>query len=144
MNAGGGDEKGEHDGEREKYGLIPHLVVNGAGTGSGVLQDRSGAVEVVRMPARDGKRLMHVELKIGDAALFLCDDFPDPAAGCAGHREQTCQRITLHLDVTNCDGQSRRPPRPEPVKMLRWICSGAIATARSPTPSATSGHSPIR
>jgi PhnB protein len=90
--------------KREKYGLIPHLVVNGAEQAVEFYKTALGAVEVVRMPAGDGKRLMHVELKIGDAALFLCDDFPDQCGGVSrAPRADVPACITLHLDVTNCD-----------------------------------------
>ena len=66
---------------REKFGLIPHLVVNGASKAVEFYKTALGAVEVVRMPEENGPRLMHVELKIGDAAIFLCDDFPEHCAG---------------------------------------------------------------
>lgn len=33
------------------------------------------------MPADDGVRLMHAHLKVGDADLFLYDDFPEYCGG---------------------------------------------------------------
>jgi len=89
---------------REKYGLVPHLVVNGAAKAVEFYKTALGAVEVVRMPADDGTRLMHVELKIGDAALFLCDDFPEYCGGeSRAPKAGIPTSVTLHLDVTNCD-----------------------------------------
>ncbi|HEY1190929.1 MAG TPA: VOC family protein, partial [Gemmata sp.] len=60
-----------------------------------------GAVELVRMPAEDG-RLMHAALKIGDATLFLCDDFPEYCGG-VSRAPAGPSPVTLHLCVPNCD-----------------------------------------
>lgn len=89
---------------REKFGLIPHLVVNGAAKAVEFYKTALGAIEVVRMPAEDGTRLIHVALKIGDATLFLCDDFPDMCGGVSrAPKPGTPACITLHLDVPDCD-----------------------------------------
>jgi PhnB protein len=89
---------------RDKHGLIPHLVVNGAAKAVEFYKAALGAVEVIRMPDPNSDRLMHVELKIGDAALFLCDDFPEYCGGePRAPRPGTASAITLHLDVENCD-----------------------------------------
>ena len=32
-----------------------------------------GATEVMRMPAPDGKRLMHAEMEVNGAEIFMCD-----------------------------------------------------------------------
>jgi PhnB protein len=87
-----------------KYGLVPHLVVAGAAKAVEFYQLALGAVEVVRMPDPNSDRLLHVELQIGDAVLFLCDDFPE----CSGHTSRAptlggTTPVTLHLDVSNCD-----------------------------------------
>ena len=43
-------------------------------------------------------------LKIGDATLFLCDDFPEYCGGVStAPRPDVPPCITLHLDVANCD-----------------------------------------
>jgi len=89
---------------REKHGLVPHLVVNGAAKAIEFYKSALGAVEIARMPAEDGTRLMHAELKIGDASLFLCDDFPEYCGGVAGAPKPGVPTpVTLHLDVTDCD-----------------------------------------
>jgi PhnB protein len=64
-----------------------------------------GAEEVSRMPEQGGgPRLMHATLRIGDATLFLCDDFPEYCGGVsAAPRADVPPCITLHLDVANCD-----------------------------------------
>jgi|DewCreStandDraft_4_1066084.scaffolds.fasta_scaffold346533_1 PhnB protein len=89
---------------RAKYGLIPHLVVAGAAKAVEFYQSALGAVEVVRMPDPNSDRLMHVELKIGDATLFVCDDFPDQCGGVSrAPKLGAASAVTLHLDVPNCD-----------------------------------------
>lgn len=95
---------------REKYGLVPHLVVNGAARAVEFYKTALGAVEVARMPAEgDDPRLMHVELKIGDAALFLCDDFPEYCGGTVrAPKPGTPTPVTLHLDVPDCDAAIAR------------------------------------
>lgn len=89
---------------REKHGLIPHLVVNDAAKAVEFYKSALGAIEICRMPDPNSNRLMHAELKIGDAALFLCDDFPEYCGGVArAPRAGAAGPITLHLDVANCD-----------------------------------------
>ena len=88
---------------RERNGLVPHLVVNGAARAIEFYKAALGAVEVVRMPAPDGERLMHVELRIGDATLFLCDDFPEYCGVARAAKPGTPTPVTLHLDVPDCD-----------------------------------------
>ena len=69
-------------GMRRPGGLIPHLVVNG-GPKAIEFYKKCGAVEKwSRMPEQGGgPRLMHAELRIGDATLMLCDDFPEYCGG---------------------------------------------------------------
>jgi PhnB protein len=89
---------------RKPGGLTPHLVVAGAAKAIEFYRKALGAVEVSRMPEQNGPRLMHAELKIGDASLFLCDDFPEYCGGVSrAPRSDVPACITLHLDVTNCD-----------------------------------------
>jgi PhnB protein len=62
-------------------GLVPHLVINGAAKAIDFYTKAFGAVEVMRMPAEDGKRLMHAQMMIGDSIFYLCDDFPEHCGG---------------------------------------------------------------
>jgi PhnB protein len=94
---------------REKYGLIPHLVVNGAAKAVEFYKAALGAVEVVRMPDQQSNRLMHVELKIGDSAFFLNDDFPEHSGGVSrAPKPGTLASVSLHLDVKDCDAAVAR------------------------------------
>ena len=94
--------------KREKNGLVPHLVVSGAARAVEFYKAALGAVEVARMAAADGARLLHVELKIGDASLFLCDDFPEHRRRAARAPEPGGSSVTLHLDVDDCDAAIAR------------------------------------
>jgi PhnB protein len=85
-------------------GLTPHIQIgdNRAAEAIEFYTKAFGATEVRRMPAEDGKRLMHAHVHINGASLMLHDEFPeyvDPAdadvAGGSG--------LTLHLQVDNAD-----------------------------------------
>jgi PhnB protein len=93
--------------------LTPHLVVNDANAAIDFYKKALGATEVIRMPAQDGKRLMHSEINVGGARIFVMDDFPE-------HRGQhgvdavfppdqiKGTSVTMHLEVENCDAAVKR------------------------------------
>ena len=53
--------------------ITPHLVIHGAKEAIAFYKKALGATEVMRMPAEDGKRLMHAQL----TATNLCGRFHD-------------------------------------------------------------------
>lgn len=64
----------------------------------------SGAEEILRVPAEDGKRLLHAQLRIGTSMLYLCDDFPEFCGGTPrtpGALGGT--PVTIHQHVSDCD-----------------------------------------
>jgi PhnB protein len=84
--------------------LTPHLVVNDGSAASEFYQKAFGAVEVFRMPADDGRRLMHCCLNIGPTKIYLCDDFPEYCDGNSrSPKALGGTPVTLHLDVPDCD-----------------------------------------
>lgn len=85
----------------EMKGLIPHLVVKDAARAIEFYTAALGAVELPRMPTEDG-RIMHAALQIGDATLFLCDDFPEYCGG-VSRAPVGPSPVTLHLCVPDCD-----------------------------------------
>ena len=79
-------------------GVIPHIVVSDANAAAEFYKRAFGAEEVLRMPAQDGKRLMHCHLSINGGSLMLCDAFPD-----FGYPLQAPQSFSLHLHVEDVD-----------------------------------------
>jgi uncharacterized glyoxalase superfamily protein PhnB len=61
------------------------------------------------MPAPDGQRIMHAEIRIDGKALFLCDDFPE---FCGGKSESPKALggtpVTIHRYVPDCDAAVQR------------------------------------
>src|SRR5512134_2958735 len=101
----------------EQQGIIPHLVVDNAAAALDFYRRAFGATEIMRMPAEDGKRLIHAELLVNGARLFVRDHFPEhcptPGNDPTGHRQAPPREIggtpvTLHLEVANCDAAVKR------------------------------------
>ena len=79
-------------------GVTPYLTIGGgrASEAASFYKRAFAAEEQFRMPAEDGKRLMHCHLVINGASVMLSDDFsssgaPPPAGS------------TLHLQVGDAD-----------------------------------------
>jgi PhnB protein len=83
-------------------GLTPHLTIRDGRAAEAIdFYTRAfGATERIRMPADDGKRLMHAHLTINGASLMLNDDFPEYRGGEA---EGAPSGLTLHLQVDDAD-----------------------------------------
>lgn len=95
--------------------VIPHLVVDDAAKALAFYKEALGAKEVMRLPAQDGKRLMHSEITVGNARIFVRDAFPEycPQGGEGGGKDGTPKTfggtaVTLHLQVENCDAAVKR------------------------------------
>jgi len=54
--------------------ITPYLTLSNANAAIDFYKKGLGATEKARMPAEDGKRLMHAELEIAGGRLFLSDD----------------------------------------------------------------------
>lgn len=97
----------------QAQGVIPHLVVDDAATALAFYQKALGAKETMRVPAEDGKRLMHAEIQVNGAKIYLRDDFPEFRDSCGMNHVQppkamAATSVTLHLDVENCDEAVKR------------------------------------
>jgi PhnB protein len=84
--------------------VIPHLCVNDGPAAMEFYKKAFGATEVARMPAEDGKRLMHAHLSVFDGMVYLHDDFPEYHNG----KSETPKAlgatpVTLHVNVPDCD-----------------------------------------
>jgi PhnB protein len=93
--------------------VTPHLVVSDANAAIEFYKKALGATEAVRMPAEDGKRLMHAELNFNGARIFVMDDFPEHRGSHGVDAVFPPDQIkgtsvTMHLEVENCDAAVKR------------------------------------
>ena len=93
--------------------VTPHLVVRDANAALEFYKKALGATETVRMPAEDGKRLMHSEIQVSGARIFVMDDFPEHRGSHGVDAVFPPDQIkgtsvTMHLEVENCDAAVKR------------------------------------
>jgi uncharacterized glyoxalase superfamily protein PhnB len=89
--------------------LIPHLVIDGCSDALAFYQKAFGAEEMCRVPAPDGKRLLHAAMQFGGSTVFLADDFPEHCGGKAS--APTALKgtpVTLHQYVKDVDAAVKR------------------------------------
>lgn len=103
-------------------GVTPHLNVVGASDASEFYQRAFGAKEVFRLPADDGKRLMHCALVINGGTLMICDCFPEMGHG---FEHQPSSSFTMHLQVDDIDAWFKRAADAgaevlQPVEAMFW------------------------
>lgn len=61
--------------------VVPYLTVSDAKGAIAFYKKGLAAKEIMRMPAEDGKRLMHAQIEINGHVIYLSDDFPEYANG---------------------------------------------------------------
>lgn len=59
------------------YTINPYLTVKGASDAIELYKKAFGATENHRMPAEDGKRLIHAEISVNGGIVMLSDHFPE-------------------------------------------------------------------
>jgi PhnB protein len=59
---------------------VPYLAIDDAAAAIEFYKKAFGAQEVLRLPEPDG-RISHAEIRIGEARLFLSDEYPDDVLG---------------------------------------------------------------
>ena len=85
--------------------LTPYLIVRGASDAIEFYKKAFGAVEVMRMPAANG-RIGHAEVRIGKGHLMLADE--DPDMGYRAPQPGGTNAISLLLYVEDCDAVVKR------------------------------------
>jgi uncharacterized glyoxalase superfamily protein PhnB len=80
--------------------VTPHLVCAGAADALAFYKQAFGAEELSRMPGPGGK-IMHAEMRIGDARIMLADDFPD--YGSLGPLALKGTPVYIHLYVEDAN-----------------------------------------
>jgi PhnB protein len=91
--------------------VIPHLNIEGAAKAIAFYVEALAAEELARMPSQDGKRLLHADLLINGAHVFLHDDFPEhsfPGTTFGAPPRIGGSSVTIHLRVDNCDAWYER------------------------------------
>ena len=88
--------------------FTPHLTVSDARAALDFYSRGLGASEVIRMPAQDGKRLMHAEMQVNGARFFVMDEFPEVCEfhnGLKWSAPETLNgtSVTVHVEVPDCD-----------------------------------------
>lgn len=80
--------------------ITPHLVCAGASDAIDFYKNAFGAVEMMRLPGKNGK-LMHGAIKIGNAQVMLVDE--DPEWGSSSPLALGGSPVTIHLYVADVD-----------------------------------------
>jgi PhnB protein len=90
-------------------GIIPHLTCDACEKALEFYKKAFGAEELYRMPAPDGKRIMHAAITIGGRPIYLADDFPEYSGG-KGRSPKALggSAVTLHQYVADCDAAIKR------------------------------------
>ena len=123
-----------------RHTITPHLVVRDAAAASRWYQRALGAEERGRIPVPDG-RFMQIELRFGDSTVMIADEFPELGVVSPLSVGGTVGALAIHTD--DVEALWRRAVEAGPRSPSRSRrCSGATATGRSSTPSATAGGSP--
>lgn len=81
--------------------VIPYLVVSGAAKAIEFYKAAFGAEELFRLPAPDGQRVLHAELKIGGGRVMLTDEYPE--MGSTSPQTLGGTAVTMHLYVPDTD-----------------------------------------
>ena len=85
--------------------ITPHVVVRDAAKAVDWYANVLGAEERLRIPVPDG-RLMSVELRFGDSAIMLADEFPE--MGIVSPQTLGGTYMALHLLVADVDAVWQR------------------------------------
>jgi uncharacterized glyoxalase superfamily protein PhnB len=80
--------------------VTPHLVCGGAADAVEFYKKAFGAVEMMRLPGKDGK-LMHASVQIGGATVMLVDEVPQ--WGNLSPKSLKGTPVTIHLYVDDVD-----------------------------------------
>ena len=82
------------------HGVSPHLVCAGAADAIEFYKKAFGAVEMIRVPGRDG-RLMHACVSVNGSSVMLVDEMPQ--CGVLSPKSLKATPVTIHLVVPDVD-----------------------------------------
>lgn len=81
--------------------VTPYLTCDGASDAIAFYIKAFGAVEIDRMPDKDGK-IMNAMIRIGDSAIMVMDEYPEMKS--FGPKSLSGSPVTIHLQVEDIDG----------------------------------------
>ncbi len=81
--------------------VTPYLIIKDCAKAVDFYKKAFGAEEMHRLCAPDGK-IMHSCVKLGDSAIFLCDEMDDPSCGSSPSTLKGCH-ATMHVFVEDVD-----------------------------------------
>jgi uncharacterized glyoxalase superfamily protein PhnB len=84
--------------------FVPHLICDPCPEAIEFYKKALGAEETFRMPAQDGKRILHACLKVGNAMFFVNDDFPEFCGKSQSPQALQGTPVTMHRYVDDVDG----------------------------------------
>lgn len=84
--------------------VSPYLTVRDGNAACAFYEKAFGATLMHKMPADDGKRLMHAALMLNGGVIMLADEFPEFGSG-GTPAPQTIggSAVTIHVEVTDAD-----------------------------------------
>jgi uncharacterized glyoxalase superfamily protein PhnB len=82
--------------------VTPYLVISNAAKAIEFYKKAFGAEELYRMPARDGNRLMHATIRVGESSVMMSDEFPEQSAN-RGPDIVGSTTVTIHMEVPDVD-----------------------------------------
>ena len=85
--------------------LTPYFIINDAAKAIKFYMEAFGATELVRLADAAGK-VMHAEIRIGDAPLMLADEFPD--MGYRSPQSYGGSPVSVLLYVKDVDAQFKK------------------------------------
>jgi PhnB protein len=87
------------------HSITPNLIIKDASKAIDWYKKALGAQELYRMPGPDG-RLMHAEIKIGDAVVMMTDEMPE--MGGRGPQMLGGTPVSLTIYCEDCDALFNR------------------------------------
>lgn len=97
-----------------------HLTVEGGDAAIAFYEKAFGATAASRMPAEDGKRLMHAVVNVFGAQIMLADHFPEYQSDAAPPSKLGGAGVTMHVNLAS--------PAEVDAAMDRAAKAGAIIT----------------
>ena len=107
------------------HSVTPNLTIKDASKAIDWYQKTLGAEELYRMPGPDG-RLMHAEIKIGNAVVMITDEMPE--MGGKGPQALGGTPVSLMIYSEDSDALSTAPWRPAPPCACRWKTRSGATT----------------